>query len=48
MLGTVDSYGHLIVSKLDTTGTGEILYLSFDLWFYSCSGDLLVLWNVCS
>lgn len=24
MLGTVDSYGHLIVSKLDTTGEGTI------------------------
>ncbi|TQD95545.1 hypothetical protein C1H46_018838 [Malus baccata] len=25
MLGTVDSYGHLIVSKLDTTGEGKML-----------------------
>lgn len=27
MLGSVDSYGHLIVSKLDTTGKGRFFFI---------------------
>lgn len=29
MLGTVDSYGHLIVTKLDTDGKGKRFLLDF-------------------
>lgn len=29
MLGTVDSYGHLIVTKLDTDGKGKRFILDF-------------------
>lgn len=29
VLGSVDSYGHLIVSKLDTCGKGTLLLYNF-------------------
>lgn len=29
ILGTVDSYGHLIVSRLDTSGEGTFLFCNF-------------------